>query len=88
MNTESSLLGSQEHLLGKGQRQNNQASQVPTALPHMPVSLPWAGGNPSCSLCRYRCPQGSQSALLGHLETPNSDGHSREQKDTGDQDSL
>ena len=79
MNTESSLLGSQEHLLEKGQRQNNQASQVPTALPHMPVSLPWAGGNP---------PQGSQSTLLGHLETPNSDGHSREQNDTGDQDSL
>lgn len=97
MNTESFLAGYHEHLLETGQKEGCQASQVPlgpsseasaslspTSLPPCPrleeaLTLP---------LCPYSCPDGFWFVLLGHLETPDSSGHLRGEKDRKGQDSL
>lgn len=69
MNTESLPVGSQEHLLERGQKEYCQASQIPwdcRALPHLP---PWrqleeALATPLCPKC---CPVWPQFPLLIHL---------------------
>lgn len=88
MNTESFLVGSQEHLLEKRQKECRQASQVPLG-PSAGVPGPPPLALPPCPrleetlttpLCPYIVCMDLWFTLVGHLETPEGDGHLRGEK--------